>query len=131
MLLTNVSYSEINSIHITSRLDPNAILITQVDIIFVYSQQIIDKFPSTKTEWYSNQREFIANADNDIDIKSVFIPQGFNSETTSLPERLGEALKVYIFAEHDVSSAAPIDVTNFSDVLVTIDEFGIIVTQQK
>tara|TARA_B100000686_G_scaffold316889_1_gene365139 strand:- start:363 stop:671 length:309 start_codon:yes stop_codon:yes gene_type:complete len=102
-----------------------------VDIIFVYSQQIIDKFPSTKTEWYSNQREFIANADNGIDIKSVFIPQGFSSETTSLPERLGEALKVYIFAEHDVSSAAPIDVTNFSDVLVTIDEFGIIVTQQK
>lgn len=129
--LINLSHAEVDSIHIESRLDPNAIIITQVDIIFVYTQELVDAFPSTKTEWYSNQRQFIADAGDRIDLRSVFIPQGFNSETASLPERRSDALKVFIFAEHDASTAAPIDVTEYSDVLVAIDEFGIVVTRRN
>ncbi|MDD9889294.1 MAG: hypothetical protein OXU66_08105 [Gammaproteobacteria bacterium] len=129
-LFTLSGIAEVNSIHIESRLDPNAIIITQVDIIFVYSQEIVDRFPATKTEWYSNQRQFIADADDGIDLRSVFIPQGFNSETASLPQRRNQALKVFIFAEHDASTAAPVDVTDFEDVLVAIDEFGIVVTRR-
>ena len=128
--LINLSSAEINSIHIESQLDPNAIIITQVDIIFVYAQEFIDSFPATKTIWYSNQRQFIAAAGDRVDVRSVFIPQGFNSETISLPERGAQAIKVFIFAEHDASTAAPIDVTHFNDVLVAIDEFGIVVTQR-
>lgn len=130
LILTNISKAEVNSIYIESRLDPNAIIITQVDIIFVYSQEIVDRFPATKTEWYSNQRQFIAEAGDDIDVRSIFIPQGFNSETASLPQRRSEALKVFIFAEHDVSTAAPVDVTEINDVLVAIDQFGIVVTRR-
>ncbi len=129
--LINHSYAEVNSIHIESRLDPNAIIITQVDIIFVYTQELVDNFPATKTEWYSNQRQFIAEAGDSIDLRSVFIPQGFNSETASLPERRSTALKVFIFAEHDASTAAPIDVSEFAEVLVAIDEFGIVVTRRN
>ena len=129
-VLINFSNAEVNLIHIESQLDPNAIIITQVDIIFVYAQELIDSFPATKTAWYSNQRQFIADAGDRIDVRSVFIPQGFNSETASLPERGAEALKIFIFAEHDTSTAAPIDVTDFNGVLVTIDEFGIVVTRQ-
>ena len=129
-VLINLSSAEVNSIHIESQLDPNAIIITQVDVIFVYTQEFIDSFPATKTAWYSNQLQFIATAGDHIDVRSVFIPQGFNSETISLPERGAQALKVFIFAEHDASTAAPIDVTDFNDVLVSIDEFGIVVTQR-
>ena len=93
-VLINFSNAEVNSIHIESQLDPNAIIITQVDIIFVYAQELIDSFPATKTAWYSNQRQFIADAGDRIDIRSVFIPQGFNSETASLPERGAKALKI-------------------------------------
>lgn len=131
LLLTSISNAEINSIHIESTLDPNAIIITQVDIIFVYSQQVADYFPSTKTEWYSTQRQFSASAGNDIDIRSVFIPQGFNAERVSLPARRSQALKVFIFAEHDASTAPPVDVTDLSDILVKIDEFGIVVTRRS
>ena len=37
LVLINFSNAEVNSIHIESQLDPNAIIITQVDIIFVYA----------------------------------------------------------------------------------------------
>ncbi len=129
-VLINLSSAEVNSIHIESQLDPNAIIITQVDVIFVYTQEFIDSFPATKTAWYSNQLQFIATAGDHIDVRSVFIPQGFNSETISLPERGAQAIKVFIFAEHDASTAAPIDVTDFNDVLVAIDEFGIVVIRR-
>ena len=47
------SADEIN-IYISSTRDPNAIIITLVDIVFVYDQDIIAKLPPTKTAWYSN-----------------------------------------------------------------------------
>ena len=130
LLVSNPSLSEITSIHISSRLDPNAITITQVDIIFVYDQATIDLFPTTKTAWYSTQRRFIADAGKSIDLISVFIPQGFDSETISLPQRESEALKVYVFAQHDDSEAPPIDITNLGTVLIEIDEFGILISEQ-
>ena len=86
------SAGEVNSIYISSKLDPNAIIITQVDIVFVYAQDILEKFPSTKTAWYSNQRRFISEAGDKIDLVSVFIPQGFDSQSVSLPQRGNDAL---------------------------------------
>ena len=131
LLASNSILGEVTSIHISSRLDPNAIIITQVDIIFVYNQDMIDRFPATKTEWYSTQRRFIAEAGENIDLVSVFIPQGFDSETASLPEKKSEALKVYVFAQHDDSESPPIDITNLGNILIEIDEFGILVTRRN
>lgn len=130
LILSTTAFADVESIYIESRLDPNAIIITQVDIVFVYTQEIVDSFPATKTEWYSNLREVIAAAGENMDVRSVFIPQGFNSEMASLPERRTEAIKVYLFAEHDASTAPPIDVTDYSNVLVEIDEFGIVVSRR-
>ena len=124
------SSAEVNSIYISSRLDPNAIIITQVDIVFVYDQVILDEFPSTKTAWYSNQRRFISEAGNKIDLVSVFIPQGFDSQTVSLPERGSDSLGTFVFAQHDDSEAPPVDISFLERVLIEIDEFGILVTRQ-
>ena len=130
LLLTGISQAEVNSIHILSRLDPNAIIITQVDIVFVYSDELVNQFPVTKTDWYSSQRQFIAAAGADLDVVSVFIPQGFDSETASLPARRSDALKVFVFAQHDDSRAAPVDITELDNVLVEIDAFGILVRRR-
>jgi hypothetical protein len=130
LLLTSVSRAEVSSIHISSRLDPNAIIITQVDIVFVYSQELLEQFPETKTDWYSKQRQFIAAAGANLDVVSVFIPQGFDSETASLPARRNDALKVFVFAQHDDSKAAPVDISELSNVLVEIDAFGILVSRR-
>lgn len=131
LLLCSRVFADVESVYIESRLDPNAIIITQVDIVFVYGEEVLNSFPETKTAWYSNLREFIAAAGEDMDVRSVFIPQGFNSEMASLPERRAEALKVFIFAEHDSSTAPPIDVTDITNVLVEIDEFGIVVSRRN
>ena len=63
-----------------------------------------------------------------MDVVSVFIPQGFDSDTAILPDRRLDAVKVYVFGQHDEGSVMPVDVTDFSSVLVTIDGLGIIVT---
>lgn len=125
------SAGEMDSIYISSKLDPNAIIITQVDIVFVYDQHILETFPSTKTAWYSNQRHFISEAGDKIDLVSVFIPQGFDSQSVSLPQRSNDALKTFVFAQHDDSEVPPIDISFFESVLIEIDQFGIIVSRQN
>ncbi len=41
----------------------------------------------------------------------------------SLPERRDEALKVYVYGQHDASGAEPVDITSMDNVLVEIDQF--------
>jgi hypothetical protein len=114
-------------VYIQSRLDPNAITISEVDIVFIYNEQRLQEFPASKSDWYANRRTLIQDWGDDMDVVSVFIPQGFDSETASLPERRSQAVKVYIFGQHDSAGAKPVDVTTASRVTVYIDPFGIIV----
>ena len=99
--------------------------------MFVYDKDILEKFPSTKTAWYSNQRRFISEAGDKIDLVSVFIPQGFDSQSVSLPQRGSDALKTFVFAQHDDSEAPPIDISTFERVRIEIDEFGILISHQN
>ena len=123
------SIAEVNSIRISSRLDPNAVLITEVDIIFVYVTEIVENFPATNRTWYSGKRAFTRDAGDDVDIVNIFIPQGFDSVTASLPERSDEALKVFVFAQHNDSQAAAVDITELGNVSIEIDPFGIRVSR--
>jgi hypothetical protein len=122
--------AEVNSVFISSTLDPNAIIITEVDVIFIYDAETVSNLPDTKSAWYSNKRQFTRNAGDKIDIVNVFIPQGFDSEMTSLPARRAAALKVVVYAYHDDSKAAPRDITDTANVLVEIDPFGIRVSSR-
>ena len=131
LVFSTAAFADVRSVFIQSRLDFNAILITEVDIVFVYEQAIVDNFPTTKTEWYSNKRQFLEEAEAAIDLVSVFVPQGFDSDMASLPQRRDQALKVFIFGQHDSSTRAPIDVTDFENVLVEIDQFGLLVSQRE
>ncbi|MEC9218986.1 MAG: hypothetical protein VYA05_06335 [Pseudomonadota bacterium] len=123
--------AEVESVFISSRLDPNAIIITEVDIIFIYEQEILEGFPATKTLWYSGKRQFIQSVGDKADVVNIFIPQGFDSVMASLPARRAQALKVYVFGQHDASSAAPVDITEIQNVLVEIDQFGIVVSRRR
>jgi len=122
--------AEVNSVFISSTLDPNAIIITEVDVIFIYDAETASNLPDTKSAWYSNKRQFTRNSGNKIDIVNIFIPQGFDSEMTSLPARRADALKVVVYAYHDDSKAAPRDITDTANVLVEIDPFGIRVSSR-
>ena len=128
--MNGTSFAEVESVFISSTLDPNAIIITEVDVIFIYDSEIAAKLPSTKSAWYSNKRRFTADAGEKMDIVNVFIPQGFDSEMASLPARRAEALKVVVYAYHDDSKAAPREITASNNVLVEIDPFGIRVSNR-
>jgi hypothetical protein len=129
-IFSSSALADVNSVFISSTLDPNAIIITEVDIIFIYDAETADKLPDTKSAWYSNKRQFTANAGDKMDLVNVFIPQGFDSEMASLPARRGDALKVVVYAYHDDSKAPPRDVTDMANVLVQIDPFGIRVSSR-
>ncbi len=129
-LLSSSAVAEVSSVFVSSTLDPNAITITEVDIIFIYDEEIANNLPDTKSAWYSNKRNFTRNAGAKMDIVNIFIPQGFDSEMASLPARRADALRVLIYAYHDDSKAAPRDVTEMTNVLVTIDPFGIRVSSR-
>ncbi|MEX0964657.1 MAG: hypothetical protein WDZ52_11525 [Pseudohongiellaceae bacterium] len=123
--------AEVNSVFISSTLDPNAIIITEVDIIFIYDTEIVNTLPDTKSDWYANKRQFSRDAADKMDIVNVFIPQGFDSEMVSLPDRRLEALKVVVYAYHDDSKAAPRDITDSINVLIQIDPFGIRLSERE
>lgn len=123
--------AEVNSVFISSTLDPNAIIITEVDIIFIYDEEIVASLPATKSQWYANKRQFTQAAGDKMDIVNVFIPQGFDSEMASLPERRAEALKVVVYAYHDDSKAPARDITETGNVLIQIDPFGIRLSERQ
>ncbi len=91
----------------------------------------MDSFPATKSQWYSSKQQFVQSVGNKADVVSIFVPQGFDSAMASLPARRREALKVYLFGQHDSSSMAPIDITEIQKVLVEIDQFGIVVSSRR
>jgi hypothetical protein len=122
--------AEVNSVFISSTLDPNAIIITEVDVIFIYDAETASNLPDTKSAWYSNKRKFTSDAGDKMDIVNIFVPQGFDSEMASLPARRADALKVVVYAYHDDSKAAVRDITNTTNVLVEIDPFGIRVSSR-
>ena len=97
--------------------------------MFVYDDSVLENFPTTKTGWYSNKRGLLESAGDNIDLVSIFVPQGFDSEMASLPQRRGQAIKVFVFSQHNSSTRPPIEITDFEKVLVEIDQFGILVSQ--
>lgn len=132
MALTGMTaQAEVQSLFVQSRLDYNAILITEVDVVFVYNDSVLENFPTTKTEWYANKIGFLESAGDNIDLVSIFVPQGFDSEMASLPQRRSQAIKVFVFGQHDSSTRPPIEITDFGNVLVEIDQFGILVSQRS
>ena len=129
LIYSSASMAELNEVKISSRLDPNAIIITEVDIIFVYDDEITNDFPKSKSSWYSGKRGFTISAGDKVDVVNIFIPQGFDSVSATLPARKVEAKKVFVFAYHDDAQASPVDITDMSAVSIEIDPFGIVVSR--
>lgn len=119
------------SVRIVSRLDPNAIIITEVDIVFVYDAQLAENFPATKQAWYSGKFMFTRNAGDKIDVVNTFVPQGFDAVNPPLPDRKNDALRVFVFAQHDASDTKAFDITEFGRALIEIDQFGIRVSDSS
>lgn len=120
-----------DNIRIVSRLDPNAITITEVDIVFIYDAELAQNFPATKKDWYAGKFMLTRSAGVNMEVVNTFVPQGFDSASPPLPERRGEAIRILVFALHDDSATRAFDITGFSNTLIEIDPFGIRVSDSE
>ena len=123
--------AEVNSVFVQSILDYNAILITEVDVVFIYDEELLEHFPETKAAWYGNKRNIMQEAGDRMDVVNLFVPQGFDSAMLSLPQRKAEALKVFVLGQHDSSTRAPVDITDLENIMVQINQFGIAVSARN
>lgn len=128
---SSLNFADVDSVFVQSTLDYNAILITEVDVVFIYNDEALQALPTTKSGWYGNKRQILESQNEGIDVVNLFIPQGFDSSMLSLPDRRSDAIRVVVFGQHDVSTRPPVDITDMSDVLVQINQFGIVVSQQN
>ena len=124
------SLAAVESVEIRSRLDPNAIEITGIDVLFLYDEATAARIPATKSAWYGNRRTLTMELGEAFDLVGTFIPQGFDSARVNLPDRAPEAIRVLVFAEHGASDAPPVDITEMTDVLIEIGPFGIQVSSE-
>lgn len=115
--------SAVRAVKVESLLDLNAILITEVDVIFVYDEALA--LPATKADWYRNREDFIAANASKLDVVTLSAPQGFVERTLALPERHAEAVQVWVTAYHESGTTRLRDVSNRPGVLVQIQPWGI------
>ena len=123
------SHAAVESVEIQSRLDPNAIEITGIDVLFLYDEETAARIPRTRSAWYGNRRGLTRELGAAFDLISTFIPQGFDSARLTLPDRAADAIQVLVFAEHETADTPPTDVTGLSNVLIEIIPFGIRVSE--
>jgi hypothetical protein len=118
-----LAQSQVNAVKVESLLDLNAILITEVDVIFVYDDSL--QVPATKADWYGNREAFIAANEGRLDVVTLSIPQGFVERNLVLPPRHAEARQVWVTAYHEAGTVKLRDVSSRSGVLVQIQPWGI------
>ncbi|MBL4819708.1 MAG: hypothetical protein JKY98_01780 [Gammaproteobacteria bacterium] len=119
----------ISSIKILSRLDYNAIVITEVDLVFVYDQQLAEQLPTLKGEWYSQKYDLLKNDQSGMEVITISIPQGFDSQDVILPDQSTKAVRVFAAGYHDAQDMPVSDLTRWTRVLIEIDAFGILVSE--
>lgn len=133
-LATPVSASAENGLRnvlVQSLLDFNAILITEVDVVFVYDETTAIQIPATKGEWYAQKYDLLKDDPAELDVITTSIPQGFDSASLSLPENSKTAVKVFAVGYHEAQGAAVHDMTAMERVLIQIDPFGIRVSSSN
>ncbi len=120
----------VETVRITSRLDLNSILISGVDIVFFYDDSIAGTEPMTAFSWYSRKRALRETQAERFDIVNTVIPQGFDSASPTLPARHREAVRVLVFSEHQNPQSTAFDITAMANVLIEIDQFGLLVSER-
>jgi len=123
--------NNLRSVLIQSLLDFNAILITEVDVVFVYDEEMAAQMPATKGEWYAQKYDLLQNDPVELDVITTSIPQGFDSATLSLPENSAEAVMVFAVGYHEAQGVPVHNMTDMERSLIQIDQFGIRVTARN
>jgi ABC-type siderophore export system fused ATPase/permease subunit len=122
--------NQLSDIQVSSRLDFNAILITEVDLVFVFDQRLADQLPTLKGQWYSQKYDLMRDGTSGLTVITISAPQGFDSANVNLPEQSTQAVRIFAAGYHEAQETPVHDLTGRKRVLVEIDEFGLLVSEQ-
>ncbi|MEX2131057.1 MAG: hypothetical protein WD772_06180 [Pseudohongiellaceae bacterium] len=120
--------NQLGSVNISSLLDLNAILITEVDVIIVYDPVLAENLPANQGDWYRGKYKLLEMGSEKIEVITVSAPQGFVSDFARLPPRHAEAVRVLVSAYHETNGVALHDITAYQRARVEIDSYGILVS---
>lgn len=127
--LSGHAENNLRSVFIQSLLDFNAILITEVDVVFVYDQATAEQIPATKGDWYAQKYDLLKDDPVELDVITTSIPQGFDSASLSLPDNSAAAVMVFAVGYHEAQGTAIHDMSGMERTLIQIDQFGIRVSE--
>ena len=132
VILTSSAVAEnaVRTIRVSSTLDFNAILITEVDVIFIYDEDLAGTLSTVKGDWYREKYSLLEKAEIAMEVITISVPQGFSYETVSLPERHSSAVKILVTAKHEAQNSSLYDITQRTNTLIEIYEYGITISGQ-
>lgn len=112
-------------VRIQSLLDFNAILITEVDVVFVYDEATAAALPATKGDWYAQKYDLLKDDPAELKVVTTSVPQGFDSATLIMPENSASAVRVFAVGYHEAQGTAVHDLTAMTSALIEIDQLGL------
>jgi len=103
--------------------------VSDVDVLFVYDNALLNQLPFTQFDWVSSKEEYLDRADDLLELLQFHIAADSESQMVPLPQRYSQAVAVLVFASHEDPVAEAIDITFETGILLQIESYGINVIQ--
>lgn len=97
----------------------------EIDIVFVYTQSVLNQLPFEQFGWISTRDEQIARFADNIDVLSVAVNASFSPLSLPLPERHADAVAILVFASHEDPVAEGMDISGESPIALRVERWGV------
>ena len=103
--------------------------ISDVDVLFVYDNTLLNQLPFTQFDWISSKEEYLDEADNQLELIQFRISAQSELQRLSVSQQQNQAIGILVFASHEDPVAEAIDITSEIKILLQIESYGINVLQ--
>jgi len=103
--------------------------ISDVDVLFVYDNTLLNQLPFTQFDWISSKEEYLDGADNQLELVQFKITAQSELQQVSVSQQQNQAIGILVFASHEDPVAEAIDITSETKILLQIESYGINVLQ--
>jgi len=103
--------------------------ISDVDVLFVYDNALLNQLPFTQFDWISSKEEYLDRAGNQLELVQFRISAQTELQQVLLSQQQNQAIGILVFASHEDPVAEAIDITSETKILLQIESYGINVLQ--
>lgn len=98
---------------------------SEVDILFVYDDSLLNQLPFTQFDWISSKDEYLDREDKLLELVQFNIVADSELQEVPLPHRHNQAVGILVFASHEDPVAEAIDISFETNILLQIESYGI------